>query len=116
MATIRKSWAGTASTTLENLIAGSKFEFPERNYAVRIFAVIDATGVNQELMDVTAGTQIIADAVELPKYTDGQGPNRNEHLITRFTARAGRRIQIKLRETVGLAAPTRVLIDIDEIF
>jgi hypothetical protein len=118
MATIRREDSFTASETKDNLISGSKFEFPETNVVVRIFAVCDNTeftaGARLE-MDATAGNVIAADAVSVSVFTDDLGPNRNEHLITRFVARAGQRIQIKARETAGFVQNLRTLIDIDEI-
>ncbi|GAI95597.1 unnamed protein product [marine sediment metagenome] len=115
MATLRLANTVVASTTEDNIIAGSKFEFPERNVVVRVYAVADLTGANETVMDCTFGNVIAADSVVLPKFTDSLGPNRNEHMITRFVARAGQRIQIKLRETLGVNSLIRTLIDIDEI-
>lgn len=118
MATLRIVTAIGASATVDNILAGSKFEFPEQAVVVRIYSVVDLTDVaagSVVQMDATKGNVLCGDDVNVGAFTDNLGPNRNEHLITRFVAAPGQRIQIKLRETGANAADVRTLIDFDEI-
>jgi hypothetical protein len=114
MATFRANWAGTASTTLQNLMAGSKFEFLSRPAVVRVYGAADtATGSVQ--MDLTLGNVVVGDNLLVPLRTATLGPLRNEDLITKGIGRPGDRIQIRLQEIGAVNTPTRILVDIDDI-
>lgn len=98
--------------TIQNLVAGSKFEFLPMNAAVRIYAVADQVDIT---VDFTLGNVIVGDDLLVPLAPDGVagvlGPNTNEHRIAVGAGAAGDRIQ--LRVTGGAAATTvRFLIEI----
>jgi hypothetical protein len=118
MATITDVQQVGASATVENIIAGSKYEFPEVAVVVTIWGVVDLTDYAagaRVLMDATAGNSINADGAVYFAHTDNLGPLKSEHLMTRFVARAGQRIQLRVRETSGNAADIRTIIEINEI-
>ena len=111
---MRLNWAGTASSTINNLVAGEKFEFLSRNSVIKVYACADtATGAVEA--DFSLGNVIVGDNLVIPLHTATLGPERDKHLLARAIGRAGDRIQLRMRETGAVNTPTRVLIEIDEI-
>jgi len=118
MATITDARTMTASTTVENIIAGSKYEFPEVPVMVSVWGCADVTEYTlggRVLLDATAGNSINADGALYFAHTDELGPLKSEHKITSFVARAGQRIQLRLRETGAQNTPVRTIIEINEL-
>lgn len=118
MATITDVREVGASATVENLIAGSKYEFPEVPVMVTVWGVVDLTDFlagGRVLMDATAGNSINADGAVYFAHVDGLGPLGADHKMTQFVARAGQRIQLRVRETAGTASDIRTKIEINEL-
>lgn len=116
MSVMRLAWAGAAGTTINNLVAGEKFEFLSRHSVVKVYACSDLVANAHCEMDLSLGNVVVGDNMVVPEHTAGLGPERDKHLLARAIGRAGDRIQVRLREMEGAAAsPTRVLIEIDEI-
>ena len=100
--------------TVENIMAGSKFEFLQRPSAVRIFAAQDAGDLAQ--LDFTLGNVIIGENLNLSKRVAGEGPSMTDDKLVAGVGMPSDRIQIRLRETGGLAnAVTRVVVEISEL-
>lgn len=119
MSTFKRIVSVTAGATNTNLMTGSKFEFLGRAAVVRVYGAADiAAGGTQGVgeIDLTLGNVVVGEDLPLPIAAAGQGPTRNEHLITRGIGAPGDRIQLRLRETGGADTVTaRVQVDIDEI-
>lgn len=114
MATFRANWAGTANTTLPNLLTGSKWETLRRVSAIKVYGCMDtATGTVQATLSV--GNVVIAEDLILPNRAVGFGPLRNEDLLTKGVGRPHDLLQLKLQEVGGVNTPTRVLVDIDDV-
>lgn len=115
MSLMRLDWAGAMGTTINNLVAGEKFEFLSRNAVVKLYAAAD-TATGSVECDFSLGNVIVGDNLVVPLHTATLGPERDKHLLARAIGRAGDRIQVRLRETGGAAnTPTRILVEIDEI-
>ena len=118
MATITDVREVGASATVENIIAGSKYEFPEVPVMVTVWGVCDLTDYaagGRVLLDATAGNSINADGAVYFAHTDNLGPLKSEHKLTSFVARAGQRIQLRQRETSGNATDVRTIVEINEL-
>lgn len=118
MATITDAQQIGASATITNLLEGSKFEFPEVPVMVTVWGVCDLTDYaagSRVLLDATAGNQINADGSLYWAHTDNLGPLKSDHKLTQFVARAGQRIQLRLRETGANAADIRTIVEINEL-
>ena len=103
-----------AGLTVENIMAGSKFEFLARPSAVRVFAVQDLADLAE--MDFTLGNVVVGERMRLTEVTASTGPSMLDDKIAAGVGAAGDRIQIRLVETGGaLAAITRVVIEIAEL-
>jgi len=115
MSIMRLDWAGALGTTINNLVAGEKFEFLSRPAVVKFYLCTD-TGTGVVEADITLGNVVVGDNLISPLHTATLGPERDKHLLARAIGRAGDRIQVRLRETGGSAnSPTRLLVEIDEI-
>ena len=109
--TVRATQA--ANTTTENVLAGTKWEFPSRPTFVQIFGADDtATGAVE--IDFSVANVIVGENVNLQTRAAGTGPLRNEDLIVAGMAMPGDRIQIRTKETGGVNTPFRLLIDFTE--
>lgn len=98
----------------ENILAGSKFEFLSRPSAVRVFAVQDAGHLAE--MDLTLGNVVVGENLRLNEAAAGTGPSRSDDFAVSGVGRPGDRIQVRLRETGGVAvAVVRVLVEINEL-
>ena len=114
MQTFQSTLAGTASTTVVNIMAGTKFEFLSRPAQVRVYAASDITaGVLN--VDFTLGNVVVAENIAPSTVADNTGPNRNEHLMASGQGAAGDRIQIRLQETAAVAKPVRFIVDIIDL-
>ncbi|MCI0582609.1 MAG: hypothetical protein L0227_06885 [Chloroflexi bacterium] len=113
MPTQRFEVAVAAGGTVLNLVAGTKFEFLPVDASIMIYAVQDgglvpAGGVT---MDVSYGNVIDADAVSIPSFTAGQGPNRLDHQVSAGVARAGDRLQVKIHNGTATTSNVRTLVE-----
>jgi hypothetical protein len=97
-----------------NIMAGSKFEFLNRPSVVRVYAALD-TG-DAATIDFSLGNVTVGEDLQPVITAAGAGPNRNEHLLVQGSGAPPDRIQIRVRETSGVAAAVyRVLVEIVEL-
>lgn len=116
MAVIRDTRTVAASTTVTNLVSGSKFEFLARNSVVEVFACQDTAGAGAVLMDVSFGNVLEGDSLSVPTFTADHGPDRDKHKLISAVAQAGDRLQIKVVNTdAGADAELRTLITITSV-
>jgi len=116
MPSIRDSRSVAAATTVSNILAGSKFEFMPQAAAIMVYAVQDLATGGPVIMDVTFGNVVEGDALVVPSYTVGLGPDTQNHLIASGVAAPGDRLQISLQNTHATnAAPVRTLVVIRPI-
>ncbi|GAJ15003.1 unnamed protein product, partial [marine sediment metagenome] len=101
------------STSVTNLVAGSKFEFLARNSVVELFACQDTAAAGSVLMDVSFGNVLEGDALAVPTFTSDLGPDRDKHKLISAVAQAGDRLQVKVSNTDAAAdSELRTLITI----
>jgi len=102
-----------ANAVVENVIAGSQFEFIGRPSRVQIYSAADlADTVNVE---VFFGQELQATPAPAPRTADGTGPVVPDDLIVDDIAAPGDRLVIRLTETAGLAADIRTMIVITPV-
>ncbi len=113
MPTIRDVRNGLAAGgVVDNILAGSKFEFPRVPTAVIVYAVEDGAAVNGAVhLTMTLGNAVDIDDISLPTAAVGDGPNINQHKIGAALADAGDRIQIRLQNTGAGAVNVRTLVE-----
>lgn len=102
-----------ANTTNENVLAGTKWEFPSRPTFVEIFGADDALAGAVQI-DFSVANVIVGENVDLQTRGAGEGPLRNEDLVASGMAMPGDRIQIRTKEVAGVNTPYRLLINFTE--
>ena len=115
MAVIRDARIIAATTTVTNILSGSKFEFLARDSVVEIFAACDGDAgltADQPVMDVSFGNVLEADGVAIPITTAKQGPDTDKHKLVSAVAQAGDRLQIKQTNNDGANLNVRTLVKI----
>lgn len=104
-----------AGATNVNLLTGRKQEFLSRPAVVTVYQVQD-TGVGVGATDLTLGNVVVGEDLVPNDSAVGFGPRTNEDMISRGVGAAGDRIQIRVRETGGIAILTvRTLVTIDDL-
>jgi hypothetical protein len=97
-----------------NVLVGNAFEFASRRpTAIMVYAVVDdpaAADRGDIVMDVLLGTTIVAQNLQVPGFTIGQGPNRDMHLMASGVAAPGDRIVVSYRSAAAAAYGVRTLI------
>ncbi len=102
-----------AGAVVDNILAGSKFEFPRVHTSVTVYAVEDGAAVNGAVhMTMTFGNAIDIDDASIPTEAAGLGPNTNQHKMGAGLADPGDRIQIRLQNTGAGAVNVRTLIEL----
>ena len=98
--TRRISTSLTAGQVNENVLAGTAIEFPGRASQVEIYAT-QAGGVSGDiLMDVQFGTDLVAEAINVPIETlANQGPLIPDHLMVVDALAPSDRLIVRLRNT-----------------
>jgi hypothetical protein len=96
MASLRFEASLAASTTLTNLLAGSKFEFLPAPSAIMVYGVQDGADAGTLTLDATFGNVIEGDNIAVPTFTAALGPDRDKHLLVSGVGLGGDRIQLKL--------------------
>ena len=110
MQTLRLSNTVAIGATVQNLVAGSKFEFLPVNAAVRIYAVSE---LGDAVVDFTLGNVVVGDDLLIPfQPAAGIGPNVNEHRIATGAGLAGDRIQLRVTNPNAAPQDVRFLIEI----
>jgi len=117
MPDIREAVAVTAGLTITNLLAGNTFEFVgQQPQHFRLFAVQDGAASGELTFDVNFSNKIVAQALAVPTFTAGLGPNTNEHLIAEGVAMPSDRLVIKAVNTAAAAtANLRFLVKLNTV-
>lgn len=116
MATFRRSVALAASAVVENILAGSEFEFTGVPAVVAVAAVFDTATTGVVEMDVQFGQEVQASRASLPlAATALTGPRIPDDNIVKGVVPGGDRIIVRLRETAAAAAVARVSVEITPI-
>lgn len=113
MATFRRQTALTANQVVENVLAGSEFEFTGVPAVVSVAGTYDtgATGVAE--IDVQFGQEVQTSRARLPlAAAAGRGPVVPDDNIVKGVVPGGDRIIVRLRETAGSTANARISIEI----
>ena len=105
-----------AGAVVENILAGTKWEFPSRPTAVRIFArAASTTGNGTAQYDLTVANVVVGENLDPNDSDPIAGPVRPDDLLVEGAAMPGQRIQIRIRETGGSnAVNVRTLIEFVE--
>ena len=91
-----------ANAVIQNLLAGSQFEFVGTPSRVQIYSIVDPADAVD--MEVTFGQELQIPASPLPQSAGaGGGPTVPDQLIVDDIAAPGDRIVIRLTETAGAA-------------
>jgi hypothetical protein len=90
-----------ANEVVENVIAGSQFEFLGRPSRVQVYSVSDLADVIS--LEVFFGQELQASPAPLPRVTDGTGPTVPDDLIVDDVGAPGDRLVLRLTETLGNA-------------
>lgn len=100
-----------AGGTVQNLLAGSKFEYLPVPAAIVVYSAADVAGVD---LECTTGNTVETDALEVPVApAAGQGPNIQDHRVASFVGTAGDRLTLRLFNRAGGAgAIVRTLVEI----
>lgn len=115
MGVFRTNQTIVANTTVANLMTGDKFEFLGRPAVVKVYAAQDVTVGGLVEIDFTMGTRVIGDSLPATIVLAGVGPNRDSDLLASGVGAAGERIQLRARETAGVAVPIRVFVEVIDI-
>jgi len=102
-----------ANEVVENLIAGSQFEFLGRPSRVQVYSVADLTDLVS--LEVFFGQELQATPALLPQVVAGTGPTVPDDLIVDDVGAPGDRLVLRLTETVGAAGITRTMIVITPV-
>lgn len=114
MASLRLNWAGTASTTLPNLLSGTKWETLRRPAAIKVYGAMD-TALGSVQATLSVGNVVIAEDVILQDRVVLKGPLRNEDLLIKGVGYPMDLVQLKLQETAGTTTPCRILVEIEDL-
>jgi hypothetical protein len=102
MPSLRFAQAQAVSTTVVNLIAGSKFEFLPVPSMVEVYGVSDQLDTSCEL---TLGNVIEFDQMLLPQFAIASGgPNIQDHRLGGGVGAAGDRVVFKVVTVTACAA------------
>jgi hypothetical protein len=116
VAVIRDERSVALSTTVTNLVAGSKFEFLARNSVVEVYSCQDGADPGDVTMDVSFGNVLEGDALAIPTFTANLGPDRDKHKLISAVAQAGDRLQLKVTNAdAANASALRTLITITSV-
>ena len=103
-----------AGTTNENILTGTKWEFPARPTAVRIWAAADPAANTVEV-DCAASNVIAGENLAVGNaIAGGAMPQKNTDGLIDFMAMPGQRIQIRVRNPAGAASTSTYLIEFIE--
>ncbi len=98
MPVIQGSQSIAANATVENLIAGSQFEFSPFNATVEFAVVAAAVGV---VADISTGADVIAESMSVSNAN--RFPILPDDFIAIDITRTGERIKLRVRNTTGAA-------------
>lgn len=110
MPVIQQSATIAASATIDNLFAGSQFEFLPYDAALRFGFSVGATGV---VVDVYSGQDVLAESM-IVGATSRIPINPDDFVLT-DVAGAGERIKVRARNTTGAAITINYALIIDPV-
>jgi len=113
MPTARFSNTLAANEVVNNIMAGSQFEFVGRPSRIQIYSVADLADIVQ--LEAFFGQELQASPSNLPQVTAGTGPTVPDSLLVDDIAAPGDRITVRLTETAGAAGITRSMIVITPV-
>jgi len=99
--TVRINTTLGANEVVQNILAGSQFEFLGRPSRVQIYSVADLA----DLIDLSAffGQELQLAASPLTRIADGTGPIVPDNLVIDDIGAPGDRLTVTLTETAGAA-------------
>ena len=104
-----------ANTRIENVLAGSPFEFLSGSAKVAV-AATQATGLGDVEADITFGPEVQVQRAPLNVETAaGTGPKVPDDIIIEEFGAAGDRLQVSLAEVAGTNTDAIVLLSITPI-
>lgn len=110
MPIVTRSQTIAANATVENLIAGSEFEFAPGPQRVAIGLLQDAVVGGNVDVTIQFGSEVIGSAGPIPVAAAAGLPvSMDQHMYYQDVAAGGDRIKITVRETAGVAVPIRML-------
>jgi hypothetical protein len=107
---IQKEVSVPANTTIENLFAGSAFEFPRSNVLVSLGVVQSATGC---FVTIQAGGEIVLE--ESPPAISTDYPLIPDEFYYNFAAVAGDRLVTRVRNSTAGALTVRAVAMITQV-
>jgi hypothetical protein len=110
MSVIQRLTSVGANATVENVIAGSTFEFARTNQLVSIAAVAAATGL---FVTINNGTDIVAEEFEPRIRTTF--PLLNEDFYYQDVSTPGDRLVIRVRNSTGAPVILRTIVQVTGI-
>ena len=113
MPTARFSNTLAANEVVQNIMAGSQFEFVGRPSRIQIYSVADLADIVQ--LEAFFGQELQASPSNLPQVVAGLGPTVPDDLLVDDIAAPGDRITIRLTETAGAAGITRSMVIITPV-
>lgn len=102
-----------ANGVVENIIAGSQFEFLGRPSRVQIYSVADL--VDTVALEVFFGQELQATQARLPAVVNGTGPTVPDDLIVDDVGAPGDRLVLRLTEQTGIAGVVRTMVVITPV-
>ena len=103
MPSIRRADTVPANGTVENVLAGSAFEFAAQTWQVEI-ATTQVAGAGNVQATILFGPEVkLEDGPVATEIGVGQGPRLPDNLIVGDLAAAGDRLVVRLREIAGTA-------------
>lgn len=113
MPTARFSNDLIANEVVQNIMAGSQFEFVGRPSRIQIYSVADLA--DEVDLECFFGQELQASPAPLPQVTIGTGPVVPDALLVDDIAAPGDRITIRLTETNAATAITRSMVVITPV-
>lgn len=113
MPTARFANALAINGVVENIIAGSQFEFLGRPSRVQVYSVSDIDDVIN--LEVFFGQELQATPAPVPRVADGTGPTVPDDLIVDDIGAPGDRLVLRLTNTLAVVANTRTMIVITPV-
>lgn len=98
MPTIQSSVSVASNATIENVFAGSQFEFAPYNATIEIAVLGAVVGV---VADVSTGQDVVAENMSVPNKAGF--PVIPDDFTVQDVVRAGERVKLRLRNTTGAA-------------
>lgn len=113
MPTARFANALLANAVVENIIAGSQFEFLGRPSRVQVYSVADLLDIVN--LEIFFGQELQATPAPVPQVAAGTGPTVPDDLVVDDVGAPGDRLVLRLTNTLGAAAAVRSMVVITPV-